>query len=566
MYAYDPYGINQDNLVTERFAISATDGNRQVWVPHAAPFFTKDLVIKNLITGDELKYKKDYLFSEDLSVNKRVVESNIYNTVIFITDQNGMYEGTYRTVGGGLVFVTRKYFMDLAKTLLDPAYVLYSHVTNIPKEFPVDHHLHDWSDYRNKHYIANVINGINAAIRAKQVTATTDLSPLVDEINALSKYLELLNLEAHVQEINAHSVTLADLGALPIGASATTALRVYGSTLDQLVGFVREKQTNGVNFDSYIHRDGGSELVKSIIANVLKTPNDESAIYTNSSDLIIRSIGSVDIWANISASGVFTLKAGNNTVTLDSAPYAEGVSSLKLNGIPMATTKILSKLLSTVDLTKRPIVTKSNSTVVLVGDGTTGNRLCANVIHPYASTSTYGIAKYTDQWGTSESLVMLSNIAKSLITDLTGHLSVTRKINGRALSRNIKIPVSDIGLEYANNTSDLDKPISIAQATELAKYANKTHMHNFTPPIATASVFGIAKLYNTWTGSEVGVFSPSVLTKYKDRLVLGKGYKATYNGEAIIPNAIYAVIRTKPMIRRGSEIQLAIGEDYLVIK
>src|SRR5574343_510892 len=100
MYVYDPYGNLQDNLVTERFAISATDGNRQVWVPHAAPFFTKDLVIKNLITGDELKYKKDYLFSEDLSVNKRVVESNIYNTVIFITDVNGMFEGTYRTVGG----------------------------------------------------------------------------------------------------------------------------------------------------------------------------------------------------------------------------------------------------------------------------------------------------------------------------------------------------------------------------------------------------------------------------------------------------------------------------------
>lgn len=566
MYKYDPYGTLQDNLVTERFNISSLDSNRKVWVPHAAPFFTKDLEIKNIITGELLIYKKDYVFSDDMSVNRRVVESNIYNTVVFLGDVLGMFEGTYRTMGGGLVYATRNYFVDLASALLEPAHVLYSHVTNVPTVFPPDHHLHSWSDYRNKHYIANTINGINAAIRAGEVTATTDLAPLADELTALGSYLDTLNLDSHTQEINAHSVSAADIGALPIGATATSALRAYGATLDQLVTYVKDRQSEGVDLSSFIRKDGGSELVKSIVTKLIKTPNDESSVTTVNKNLVYKTLGSVDLWANISGSGVATLQAGKNTLTVDAAPYAQDASTLKLNGIPVCTSKTITYQLKVLNLTERTLVVKNNELAFIGGDGSSQVPLSVNVVLQPASDTTAGVAKLTRAWGTSASLVMESDLIKALSTNLTGYVPRERTINGRSITADINIPASEIGLGLADNTSDLNKPLSTAQSNLLATYSVKGHVHAYTAPIATASIQGIARLFDTWTGSEVGVFTPNVLTKYQDRLVLAKGYKKTYAGEPMLHNALYAVIRDKPMLRRGSEFQLLMGEDYLVIR
>ncbi|MGL5377902.1 MAG: hypothetical protein ACRDAT_06405, partial [Cetobacterium sp.] len=63
MYKYDPTGTNPDNVITERFCISSNIPGMQAWVPHGAPFFTKDLKIINLFTREFLVYGKDYVFS-----------------------------------------------------------------------------------------------------------------------------------------------------------------------------------------------------------------------------------------------------------------------------------------------------------------------------------------------------------------------------------------------------------------------------------------------------------------------------------------------------------------------
>jgi hypothetical protein len=51
--------------------------------------------------------------------------------------------------------------------------------------------------------------------------------------------------------------------------------------------------------------------------------------------------------------------------------------------------------------------------------------------------------------------------------DLSGLVPNTRTVNGHALSSNVTITTTDIGLGNVDNTSDVNKPVSTAQQTAL---------------------------------------------------------------------------------------------------
>src|SRR5690606_8889832 len=61
--------------------------------------------------------------------------------------------------------------------------------------------------------------------------------------------------------------------------------------------------------------------------------------------------------------------------------------------------------------------------------------------------------------------------------DLTGLVPKTTTVNGHALSINVTITLSDVGLSDVDNTSDLDKPISDDTQNALDSKANSIHTH-----------------------------------------------------------------------------------------
>lgn len=65
-------------------------------------------------------------------------------------------------------------------------------------------------------------------------------------------------------------------------------------------------------------------------------------------------------------------------------------------------------------------------------------------------------------------------ISMATQTALNGKVSTTRKVNGYALSDDVIITKADIGLGSVNNTSDADKPISAATQKALDDKQNKT--------------------------------------------------------------------------------------------
>lgn len=59
--------------------------------------------------------------------------------------------------------------------------------------------------------------------------------------------------------------------------------------------------------------------------------------------------------------------------------------------------------------------------------------------------------------------------AQALTDGLSGKVSTSLTINGKALTANVTLAKADIGLDQVNNTSDADKPISNSQAEAFAK-------------------------------------------------------------------------------------------------
>lgn len=572
MYTFDPTGSLEENVVKERFNISSQVSEFHIWVPHAAPFFKKDLVIRNILTGETLTYGTDYILSDDLSASNRVVESNIYNTVLFIGNSKyGMYEGIYRTVGGGLVYSTRDYFYKLARTLLDPLRLLYSHVTNLPESFPPDHHLHDWSDYRNKQYIGDSIVAITKAIKSKEVSATNMLAPLSQELTDISKYLDVIDLPSHTSALDPHQTTAEDIGALPYGATADQALKVFGQTLTDLAMYVKQKQAEGVDLGSYLDASMGGYLEKIVLAGeaAISSPGNESTFRVVGDNVFYESLGSIDFTSNVDNLNLLSMRAGVNELTIESSPFGPNTDAMKFNGHTVMTGFNIRYHLSQLKFDEQTIVTKNNDVAIISGDGSAQNPLRVDVVLQDANDVQAGVAKFTRDWGDSKSLVIEADLIKGLMSNLTGFVPRERKINGYSMTDNIVIPASDpnIGLGMVDNTSDAEKPVSTAQQALLDQYSPAKHQHpEFIPPTASATRAGIALLHAEWTGNETGWVAPKALSFLDDALELSKGKVATYAGEAIDPNAIYAVIRNVPTVKRGSKIALVAGEQYMMIK
>lgn len=60
------------------------------------------------------------------------------------------------------------------------------------------------------------------------------------------------------------------------------------------------------------------------------------------------------------------------------------------------------------------------------------------------------------------------SVASALATTVSGKVPSTRQVNGHALSSDVTVSKSDVGLGSVDNTADTAKPVSTAQATAIA--------------------------------------------------------------------------------------------------
>jgi len=112
---------------------------------------------------------------------------------------------------------------------------------------------------------------------------------------------------------------------------------------------------------------------------------------------------------------------------------------------------------------KEPTVTAGTSAQYYRGDKTF-QPLTQDAVPDGTTNKAYTAADKTRLAGTSG-----TNTGDQ---DLSGYVPTTRTVNGHALSTDVSVTKSDIGLANVDNTSDASKPISTATQTALNLKAN----------------------------------------------------------------------------------------------
>ena len=113
-----------------------------------------------------------------------------------------------------------------------------------------------------------------------------------------------------------------------------------------------------------------------------------------------------------------------------------------------------------------------------------GVKLDGTTYSPVSGIVDLGNSAVTGVKGNAESSYRTGNV--NLTPANIGAVPTSRTVNGHALSSNVTVTASDVGLGNVNNTSDLNKPISTATQSALDGKVNTTD-------IATTSNPGLVK-------------------------------------------------------------------------
>ena len=166
--------------------------------------------------------------------------------------------------------------------------------------------------------------------------------------------------------------------------------------------------------------------------------------------------------------------AGTSYISIGTSSSADWkVSSVDLSGYVPSSRTVNGHALTTDVIVTKTDIGLSN---VPNTDATVASNITQDSTHRF--TNDTDITRLTNTSGTNTGDETISTIKTKLgITtlsgsntgdqDLSGLALKTTTVNGHALSSNVTVTASDVGLGNVNNTSDINKPISTAQQTAL---------------------------------------------------------------------------------------------------
>lgn len=202
-YDFDPYGTNPSNkIVSEPHTITAANGvDFNFIVPRFAPFFRRDLVVRNSSTGARLRANVDYYFG--FRFDQILVSGSmqpVYGAIVF-NDRtlSGNVDIDYQTLGGEFVLSESQVLEIAANKRIDPRTVTWGSIVDLPTEFPPIPHRINSEDMTGMSEVVASNYSIAEAIREGNVKAMQALMEHVKDHN------------------NPHKITLADLGIDQLG-------------------------------------------------------------------------------------------------------------------------------------------------------------------------------------------------------------------------------------------------------------------------------------------------------------------------------------------------------------
>lgn len=540
-YPYDPRGTKTENHFLEERIIGSENNNDRVVILDHRPFF-EDLVVRQPGSTTPLSRGVDYELQYQLTELDDSVAANVYCGVHLINPSiEGIVTFEGQMLGGTFYDPFVDMLDELVKYLNNPVSADWLLLDGRPSLYPATPAATSWADLLNKKYLASAIHDVELKTDDANQLIKDKLAEVKALVTALGKEIEAFNYPAHIAATNPHETTSAQINAHPVNLKTPDTFMAYGLKLKALTDELKAFRLPQSVIDTYISHWISSEVRGVFNCTVsgnraqFRSKNGESEIIFANDGFTLKSNGSVVLAVGhlegTGAGRYINWRAGKNTLRIESTGDALGMNKLTLNGNPLLTTTALMEYQQDPDAgtggsdpDDSKVYIEGRNGISFTGKGSRADPIVGTIDPTKATTAEKGVVKLKTGKGTET--VGVAATPASLTpysTDLSGYVTKTTMINGRPMNDGSRaITKADLGLGQADNTADLDKPLSTALNTSVSGLADVGHHHDWSELgiyKASQSIYGIGRYATNQNGLvENRAVVPNILKELSARL------------------------------------------------
>lgn len=541
-YPYDPRGTKTENHFLEERIIGSENNNDRVVILDHRPFF-EDLVVRQPGSTTPLSRGVDYELQYQLTELDDSVAANVYCGVHLINPSiEGIVTFEGQMLGGTFYDPFVDMLDELVKYLNNPVSADWLLLDGRPSLYPATPAATSWADLLNKKYLASAIHDVELKTDDANQLIKDKLAEVKALVTALGKEIEAFNYPAHIAATNPHETTSAQINAHPVNLKTPDTFMAYGLKLKALTDELKAFRLPQSVIDTYISHWISSEVRGVFNCTVsgnraqFRSKNGESEIIFANDGFTLKSNGSVVLAVGhlegTGAGRYINWRAGKNTLRIESTGDALGMNKLTLNGNPLLTTTALMEYQQDPDAggsggsdpDDSKVYIEGRNGISFTGKGSRADPIVGTIDPTKATTAEKGVVKLKTGKGTET--VGVAATPASLTpysTDLSGYVTKTTMINGKPMNDGSRtITKADLGLGQADNTADLDKPLSTALNASVSGLADVGHHHDWSELgiyKASQTIYGIGRYATNQNGLvENRAVVPNILKELSARL------------------------------------------------
>lgn len=541
-YPYDPRGTKAENHFLEERIIGSENNNDRVVILDHRPFF-EDLVVRQPGSTTPLSRGVDYELQYQLTELDDSVAANVYCGVHLINPSIKdivTFEG--QMLGGTFYDPFVDILDELVKYLNNPVSADWLLLDGRPSLYPATPAATSWADLLNKKYLASAVHDIELKTDDANQLIKDKLAEVKALVTALGKEIEAFNYPAHIAAKNPHETTSAQINAHPVNLKTPDTFMAYGLKLKALTDELKAFRLPQSVIDTYISHWISSEVRGVFNCTVsgnraqFRSKNGESEIIFANDGFTLKSNGSVVLAVGhlegTGAGRYINWRAGKNTLRIESTGDALGMNKLTLNGNPLLTTTALMEYQQDPDAGSggggdpddSKVYIEGRSGISFTGKGSRADPIVGTIDPTKATTAEKGVVKLKTGKGTETVGVAATPASLTPYSaDLSGYVAKTTMINGKPMNDGSRtITKADLGLGQADNTADLDKPLSTELTEAVSGLADVGHHHDWSELgiyKASQSVYGIGRYATNQNGLvENRAVVPNILKELSARL------------------------------------------------
>lgn len=541
-YPYDPRGTKAENHFLEERIIGSENNNDRVVILDHRPFF-EDLVVRQPGSTTPLSRGVDYELQYQLTELDDSVAANVYCGVHLINPSiKGIVTFEGQMLGGTFYDPFVDILDELVKYLNNPVSADWLLLDGRPSLYPATPAATSWADLLNKKYLASAVHDVELKTDDANQLIKDKLAEVKALVTALGKEIEAFNYPAHIAETNPHQTTSAQINAHPVNLKTPDTFMAYGLKLKALTDELKAFRLPQSVIDTYISHWISSEVRGVFNCTVsgnraqFRSKNGESEIIFANDGFTLKSNGSVVLAVGYlegtGAGRYINWRAGKNTLRIESTGDALGMNKLTLNGNPLLTTTALMEYQQDPDAGSggggdpddSKVYIEGRNGISFTGKGSRADPIVGTIDPTKATTAEKGVAKLKTGKGTETTGVAATPASLApYSTDLSGYVAKTTMINGKPMNDGSRtITKADLGLGQADNTADVDKPLSTELNTALSGLADAGHHHDWSELgiyKASQTVYGIGRYATNQNGLvENRAVVPNILKELSARL------------------------------------------------